>query len=227
MLLEKIKNFSVEDAIVFEENDPQFLALEKLIKTVEEKKYILELILANALICYQLSWKWEDYWEEFSSYLIENDLDNLKNIKPFMEEFLKNCKNNKRLINIKTKRLDKISLFINAKKDKIENYYNNFEELRNDLSKFMNQKNTAKTIVFAIKMYWYWARILLKKTHTFPFTINIPIDSRLTKLHEIYWQWENIEIFYEDIAKKLNIPPLHLDAIIWNNYDKLINNETI
>jgi len=55
----------------------------------------------------------------------------------------------------------------------------------------------------------------------------IPIDSRLENLYKKY---ENpltplpggIKEFYINLSKKLNIPLLHLDAIVWVNYDELI-----
>ena len=76
LLYEKLKNYDLKDAISFEEQDPQFKALnqfwnqlEKLSWEKEKKVYFyLSLILWNSLVCYQLSWKWEDYWEEFSTY---------------------------------------------------------------------------------------------------------------------------------------------------------------
>jgi N-glycosylase/DNA lyase len=92
----------------------------------------------------------------------------------------------------------------------------------------MKQKFDAKTIVFAVKMLSYWARNIFKKIHLFPENINIPIDSRLIALFEEYkWNYKNIFDFYFDLSKKLNIPQLHLDAIVWVNYDNLINNKLI
>jgi DNA-(apurinic or apyrimidinic site) lyase len=88
----------------------------------------------------------------------------------------------------------------------------------------MNQKTTDKTIVFAVKMFSYWARNYFNKFIEFPFSISIPIDSRLTNLYETYNEDKDLKIdtFYEILAKKLNISPLHLDAVLWVNYDKLI-----
>ena len=98
------------------------------------------------------------------------------------------------------------------------------DKLRNDLAKIMNQKVNAKTIVFTIKMFSYWARNIFNKLHYFPENINVPIDSRLIALFDKYkWDYEDINKFYFDLSKKLNIPELHLDAIVWVNYDKLID----
>ena len=99
---------------------------------MENKEIYLWLIIANALICYQLSWKWEDYREEFWKYFWKNNpLDppfqreefwiNKKNQGElrskrkypgvFLDElknFFKNSKNNKRFIDTKTWRIEKL-----------------------------------------------------------------------------------------------------------------------
>jgi N-glycosylase/DNA lyase len=53
--------------------------------------------------------------------------------------------------------------------------------------------------------------------------INIPIDSRLTKIFEIYKEdYTDIKLFYYDLSEKLEIPEIHLDAILWVNYNDFI-----
>jgi DNA-(apurinic or apyrimidinic site) lyase len=91
----------------------------------------------------------------------------------------------------------------------------------------MNQTKDAKTIVFAVKIFSYWARNYFDKFIEFPFEIEIPIDSRLEGIYEIYNSDKNMKIkeFYKILSKKLNIPPLHLDAIIWCNYEELKNSD--
>jgi DNA-(apurinic or apyrimidinic site) lyase len=129
-----------------------------------------------------------------------------------MIKFLKQSKNNKRLINIKIKRIYKLDSFINSFKGKGKYYYHNMISLRDILAKTMNQKLDAKTIVFAVKMFGYSARNLFDFV-AYPFEISIPIDSRLTKIFEKYNdQTEiNINTFYQNISKNLKIVPLHLD----------------
>lgn len=98
-------------------------------------------------------------------------------------------------------------------------------ELNFNLAKTMNQKNTAKTIVFAIKMFSYSARLAFDKFIKIPEEINIPIDSRIEKIFEIYKEnYSNISKFYKDLSQKLNIPELHLDAILWIDYKELMKN---
>jgi N-glycosylase/DNA lyase len=54
-LYNKLKQYSVQDAIKIEESDRQYIALKDLYNKVRDKKLYLSLILANAIICYQLS----------------------------------------------------------------------------------------------------------------------------------------------------------------------------
>ena len=97
--------------------------------------------------------------------------------------------------------------------------------LAEDLAKIMNQKKDAKTIVFAVKMFSYGARNVFWYLEYFSFSLMIPLDSRLEKLYQKFvWKATKREIknYYLSLAKKLAIPPLHLDAILWVNYTDLI-----
>ena len=218
-LLNLLKNYSLEDIIKIENSDRQFLAIKNLFSKLKNKSLFLSLVLVNALVCYQLSSKWEDYFEEFSCFFINNKVKNKQELLPIFKEFLKNSKWNKRLLNMKIKRLEKIMIFLDIFIWKEEFYYENMEILNIDLAKYMNQKLDAKTIVFAIKIFSYWARLYFDKMVYFPKSINIPIDSRLTAIYEKYCSDKDCDIneFYKTLSEKLNIPPLHLDSLIWLN----------
>jgi DNA-(apurinic or apyrimidinic site) lyase len=72
-----------------------------------------------------------------------------------LKNFIKQSKNNKRFINIKIKRLEKLEKFLNKFRENEEKYYDNMILLRDELAKTMKQKSDAKTIVFAVKMFSY------------------------------------------------------------------------
>jgi len=72
----------------------------------------------------------------------------------------------------------------------------------------MNQNIYDKTIVFSIKMFAYAMRALGYKFKPFPFEIAIPLDYRLKKINPDLNYW-----FY--VSKQTNIPPLHIDSLIW------------
>jgi DNA-(apurinic or apyrimidinic site) lyase len=206
------------------------------------KEEFLALIISNALICYQLSGTWEKYWEEFSDYfenphpnplLLRGEGINQKSWKDRnlfaldilkkLAKFIRQSKNNRRFVEAKIQRLEKVRPFLANFWWNSGNYYNDMVKLRDDLALTMWQKSDAKTIVFAVKMFYYWAKIIFGNK-TFPNEIFVPIDSRLTNLFEKYKEdYTDINKFYLDLSKKLNIPMLHLDAILWVDYKKMIN----
>ncbi len=239
MLYRKLKDYTLKDAILFEEKDKQFLALKKMykIKRIPDNLYLF-LIIANALISFQLSWTGENYWIEFSNW----DWNKYKNKSSILIEFenlLKNWKNNRRFVNMKLKRLKKLlfneynlywQTFFNYFMWNIEFYYRKMNILAEDLANIMSQNKKAKTIVFAVKMFSYGARNVFWYLEKFPNTLIIPLDSRLKKLYKTYvWfgSKKDMENYYLDLSKKLNIPSLHLDAILWVNYNKLIKNNCV
>jgi len=223
ILYDKLKRYTIKDIYNLEEKDRQFLALKK-IKT-NKNILFLYLILINSLICYQLSGSWEDYWEEFS----ESININIKKIKTkedifnFFSIFLINSKNNKRFIKIKLKRIKKALFFYDDFLVNYNIYIKDLELLRKNIAFIMNQKRNSKTIVFSIKMFSYWVRIVFNKFVKIPNSISIPIDSRLIKIFEYYkWSYKDIEKFYFDLSNKLKIPPLNLDSLLWINYKQII-----
>lgn len=222
-LYEKLKNWTLEDAKKIEETDRQFLALQRLEKSFENKEFYLALIISNAIICYQLSGTGEKYWEEFSEYFVSGNFQPKKeDVLNELAKFIRQSKNNKRFVEAKIQRLQKLNPFLDNFWWNARNYYDNMLKLRDDLAKTMGQKSDAKTIVFAVKMFYYWAKNIYGDK-TFPKEISIPIDSRLTNLFEKYkGNYTDINKFYLDLSEKLNIPMLHLDAVLWVNYNELI-----
>ncbi len=226
-IIKILKKYSIEDILVLEKQDRQFLAIKRLFKKLKNQEYFLPLIITNALISYQLSSKWEDYWEEFSREASKFDFQEnkfkLNLLKNFFKEFLPQSKWNKRLLNITKTRINKILNFLEKIINKEQYFYKNILEFQDLLSKNMKQKKDDKTIVFTIKMFYFWARIKFKKIVLLPFEINLPIDSRIIKLTK---KFNNSNLSTKDfwlyISKKINIPSLHLDAFLWINCDKII-----
>ncbi len=222
MLYSKIKSFSKEDIVVLEQKDRQFRAIKKLYenKLFSDEIYLF-LVLVNALICYQLSGKGEEYWEEFSDYIMSKESINFSNLESFFVEFLNNCKNNKRLVNIKLKRVKKICKFYKDFSKKTDFYYKNMKSLNIDLARVMKQDENAKTIVFAVKMSSYAGRNVFGYIEYFPNDVVIPIDSRLKKIYrrvkggDVNYNKKDIEEYYKKLSVRANIPPLHLDTLLW------------
>jgi DNA-(apurinic or apyrimidinic site) lyase len=216
----------LDDVIKLEFEDRQFLALKNLFenKKFGDKLYLL-LIVLNALVSYQLSWTWEKYWQEFADYAQKFNFSwktiSKQEIFHFFENLLTQGKYNKRFKNTKLARIQKF-LDHNFFDEFLANpkfYYQSMKQLNKKLAQVMNQPEYSKTIVFAVKMFSYWARNVFEYIEYFPFDIQIPVDSRLKKLYENYvWKKSSdseIRKFYYDLAYKVKIPPLHLDALLW------------
>lgn len=212
----------------FEQNfDKQFKAIENIITKYPDLKWdILFAVTQNALISYQLSGTWENRWIEFSNYLIDNIDKFLSNNFLFWQKFLNNCRNNRRFVNNKLVRIKKSLVLYEVIKNNWKNLYENMTELNNILASSMNQKLYSKTIVFAVKMFWYWSRIKYKFI-PYPFEIDIPVDSRITKIYLQEIKKDKVKsseiiTYFRQLSEDLWIPPLHLDSILRVNS---INNE--
>ncbi len=192
-ILNRIKKISLKEIIEIEKKDPQFISLKKL----KNKNDLSKEVVGAALICYQLSGTGELFWEEFANFFIKgNDL----------KKFLFSSKTSKRLRNVKLKRLKKYEKI----KDKISLNLS-FLDLLEILERGGFKKN-KKTTSFAIKMFGYYKRIKTNKFQKFPMEIPIPVDSRIKKLTPS----KNPMKFWNDVSKQINIPPLHIDSVLWN-----------
>ena len=216
-LINILNNLKIESAKIIEENiDLQYEYLNYLYNNINNNEIFLKLTITNSLVCYQLSSTGENYWKEFSQHNWNNE-ENINN-NNFIDKFiifLKNCKGNKRLQNIKINRINKIKLFLeNISINDLEYYYNNMEQFRENIAKNLKTKKNTKTVVFSIKMFGYTSRMVFNKFNPYPYTIEIPVDSRITKYTKRFTE-ENPILFWNNISKIVNVPPLHIDALIW------------
>ena len=223
-----LKNYDINKAMSFESNyDLQFIALQKSWEKISKKfwakannkDFFCFFVLENALISYQLSGTWENRWNEFGQFLSENFEKMKNNDKNFfcMKKLLEEWTNNKRIKNIKLKRISKFL-------DNFENIhiYQNYKDMKvaNHLfAKKMNQSSNAKTIVFGIKMFWYACRIVFKENLPFPYDISIPVDSRIKRIYLNIYDQESkpkeIISYFDKLSRKVKIPSLHIDSILW------------
>ncbi len=139
-LLQKI-SFCFDDIKHIEENDPQYISLKNLYFNIKNKDFYLSLIITNALVCYQLSSQWEEYWEEFNQYFSNNSFSQKNEIIPSIITFLKQSKWNKRILNMKIKRLEKVENFLNVFLWNEEHYYKNMFALQKESRQIYETKN--------------------------------------------------------------------------------------
>jgi len=214
-----LKEFTLEDALEIEQYDRQYKALEKLYEALNNKEVFFKLVLTNALLSYQLPVKGEKYWENFASFFSKRN--SLEDFKDFIKIY------NYRFLNTKLKRLDKVKPLISklTLKD-LQFFCKNPLALLKLLSDELKQPLSAKTLVFAVKMFIYACRIIGEETVVAPFEIDIPVDVRLKKISS------DVK-FWKQLAAEVGIPPLHLDSIIWTTlgggekYFSSIKNKTL
>jgi len=194
-IAEIISGIGVDGARFIEEHvDPQFQALLYLYERMEHKDLFVPLVTANALVSYQLSGKGEEWWWEFARWFSEHPLDNVYGV---YKVFLPGSKTNRRLTNVKLKRLERAEQFLQSMN--VNKYYEDMIALQHDLAKVLSTQKNAKTVVFAVKMFGYAMRIATGEFRPYPMEVPIPVDSR----------------FWQEVAERTRVPPLHIDSILW------------
>ncbi len=207
---EIIGSIGIEGARYIEEHiDPQFQALLFLYEHMKDKKLFVPLVVANSLVSYQLSGKGEEWWWEFAHYFSENPVVEFSEA---YKAFLPESRTNRRLVGTKVKRLKRVDAFLQAMDP--DRYYADMVRLRDDLAKVLGTNKSAKTIVFAVKMFGYAMRIATGEFRQYPFEVPIPVDSRIKRITEKLGGGDPTE-FWNRIAKETNVPPLHIDSILW------------
>jgi len=191
-----LKSLNAKEITKIERSDPQFKALEKLWNCTKNRKSFYKLVITNALLSYQLQMKGEDYWTKFSEFMCQGKT---------VEEFLKVY--NKRLLNHKLKRLEKIKSCLNE--ELLDTVYD-LEKLVVKLSSCLKQKKESKTITFCAKMVRYALLIAEGREPLNVWKIAMPIDSRIAKISKS-------QNFWRKVAELSEIPPLLIDGILWNH----------
>ncbi len=209
-LAEIIRKVGVDGAKYIEEHiDPQYRALLCLHKHIKNDEQFVGLVVANALVSYQLSGKGEDWWWEFARWFSQRTVND---IAKAYAEFLPKSRNNRRLVQMKVQRLQRANALLNGAD--WDRYYERMAELRNDLAETLRTNRNAKTVVFAVKMFGYAMRIVTGEFRPYPMEIPIPADSRIKRLTERLGGREPTS-FWDEVARKTGVPPLHIDSILW------------
>ena len=214
-LVEILSELGLDCARTIEERvDLQFDALRNLHENLRNDELFIKLVIANSLVSYQLSGKGEDWWWEFSGYFSNNPPEG--SIAGAYSGFLPKSRTNRRLVGGKIRRIKRVEPFLNSLSfDDLRDYYfNGMEMLRDDLAKAMNAKRSAKTIVFAVKMLGYAGRIVFGEFVPYPMGIEIPNDVRINAYTKRFTNEPPVS-FWNKIAEKTGIPPLHIDSILW------------
>ncbi|WP_048148724.1 N-glycosylase/DNA lyase [Palaeococcus ferrophilus] len=214
-LRELLEEIGIEGARVIEERvDLQFDALKNLRENLEDDELFIKLVIANAVVSYQLSGKGEAWWWEFSRHFSENPPEG--SIWKAYADFLPRSRTNRRLVAGKVKRLQRLEPFLEPLDLNAlgEYYLAGMGRLRDDIAEALNSKRSAKTIVFAVKMFGYAGRIAFGEFVPYPMEIEIPDDVRINAYTKRFTNEPPVS-FWAGIAEETKIPPLHIDSILW------------
>lgn len=236
IVAEKLSSLGLESALKIEEVDPQFQAV-KLITSKMSFGPALTLIVLNSIISYRLSGRGEDYWNEFALYVSKADEPkSLVEAVKLVLSFLSTSKINVALRSSKTSRLLRASTAKILEPNNIVRQARDLRKFAEALALSLRSRWSSKTIVFSLKMICYACRAHYGRAFIAPFSIPIPIDSRIAKLS---WtsgvvdvegvglrKWGDVieavmsksrtaQRAWSAVARKSEIPPLHLDSILW------------
>lgn len=229
-LISKIRDF----IDLLEKNDPQYHAVSELVRHYG-KELASIIVVANALISYQLSSRGEEYWSALSKWFIDRR-EKIKDINDIIENhimFLKITNYNRMGLKHKIKRLQVFynsSLAKNLVNSPLK-FCNQLDKLVYMISKILKTDPTAKTVVFAGKMYYYFCLTCKAEISG---EIPIPVDRRnsflaitscivgcknntSTCVKELMTP-KNREIVIEAwkiVSEKANIPLYKLDSFTW------------
>ncbi|WP_148882488.1 N-glycosylase/DNA lyase [Thermococcus aciditolerans] len=215
VLREILSELGIDCARTIEERvDLQFDALKNLHANLGDDELFIKLVMGNSLVSYQLTARGEAWWWEFSKYFSENPPE--ESISEAYSRFLPNSRTNRRLVAGKVKRLERVEPFLDSLSlgDLRDYYFNGMERLRDELAKALGSKKSAKTIVFAVKMFGYAGRIAFGEFVPYPMAIEIPDDVRINAYTKRFTNEPPVS-FWGRIAEETGIPPLHIDSILW------------
>ncbi|ASJ16582.1 N-glycosylase [Thermococcus chitonophagus] len=212
MIVELIKEIGIDGARYIEENlDEQFQAL-KYLSEHQDSELFIKLVVANALISYQLTGRGEQWWWEFAKYFSNLEVTSLYEA---YSNFLPTSRYNRRLVGQKLRRIKRVEGFLNSLSlGELREYYGDMRSFWLALAKVVESEKEKKTIVFAVKMFGYASRIAFSEFIPYPMEIPIPEDVRIIKVTRKLTQ-ENPRKFWREVARQTGVPPLHIDSIIW------------
>jgi len=204
--------------------DPQYWAIYSIV-TVNSGYTVYA--VANALVSYQLTMRGEEYWNSLAKQLLASR-PGLSELKSWFREFLAHY--NPRSYSAKYSRITRFtdtSLYRELSSQPLK-YCSNLSTL-NSLLGSIYGNSSAKTVVFATKIYYY-ACLASGCEAPLDFDIDIPVDRRnaaitanlgLINVSEVSVETllsryrSIIASAWRIISNTAGIPPLLIDTITW------------
>jgi DNA-(apurinic or apyrimidinic site) lyase len=224
-----LARLGLEAIYAIEEGDPQYRALEFLVEKLRDCSSASLLVVLNALVSYQLSMPGEEYWWEFARYPFKSGSpDEL--VRDFIS-FLNTSKGN---VAARDKKISRIKRLVTSQTHieiyvKAQDLFKSLEKLKEILARSLEREGSEKTIVFAVKMLHYIARICGSKPRPLV-SIEIPVDRRVAgvtytseiadaeardPVEEIMKNYKEAQRAWKRVSEISGIPMINLDSLIW------------
>ncbi|MEM4788965.1 MAG: N-glycosylase/DNA lyase [Ignisphaera sp.] len=210
---------------VFEDVDPQYLAIKYALKNCDEK-IVSYMFYVNALLAYRLRIPGEKFWSKFAEYLVQE----CRNIKDFYQviDFVRNftSRYNNYAYEQKIRRLNRLRYCVNLT-DLVNR--GDLIKLAKITSECLNSSIEAKTVVFSVKMIYYVHKAC-GRIIALPFELPIPVDKRVAFITYtsgiiesnvdnvvslLFRKPDIVRNAWSLVSLRSKIPPLNIDAVIW------------
>ena len=228
-LSQAIKDLGLEAILKMEEDDPQYLSIAKLRKSVGPGNALI-LSMLTALVSYRLAMKGERWWACFSEYLSSKSFGKPSDILENLLKFLDYCEGARVQRNAKKRRILKVwkgcQSFINELLVKPKLFIERYKDFLYCESKSLSQKPNMKTLVFSIKMGYYALRPeILPRTNQIE--IDIPVDTRVACItyssgiveakdfRSILKKPDDAINAWRKISFNSGMPLINLDVLLW------------
>jgi len=222
-----LKELGLEYFLELETLDPQYRHLKNLSTRFSVKELALISILGS-IVAYRLSKRGEEYWKELVDYFSRTSAvrDSTSLVKDFME-FLQLSEANKLLLRQKLNRIERLvrRKFHERLLKHFDEYAQDLSKLWDDLAASLNANKEAKTVVFAVKMFYYAVRAASDQLLEIPYEIPIPVDLRVLRtsyklglISNYKFSQKHVKIVqsaWHRVAEISGIPPLHIDVLLW------------
>ena len=205
--------------------DPQMRAIEEIARRYKRFGAAAFYTLGVAAISYQLSARGEVHWRLAASYARSNSLEDLRRFAG-MSPSLRFARS------ARLSRVEKLAKLWPSFEARVDEYARNLELLRQDVAHALGAAADSKTVVFAVKMFYYTARAFGLHVNL-PCEIPLPVDRRVCLISLASGVVEGgsptlenarrllasaprlVAAAWSDACAPSGVPPLKLDALLW------------
>jgi len=209
-----IRRIGLTRVLEMEQRDPQLGSIRLLGNRITSLDYY-DLVVFNALISYRLRVTGEAYWSLFANSVREGDA--YESIIGFLKQHRALSINGKiRRLNALKRANFKVSVNLAA-------YKANPRALLSDLSNVLNSDKTSKTLIFAVKMFYYAVMARENERIRLDMRLPVPVDSRLIRITEDLGLVRDahkqgtmeIQRAWGAVSRISGVPPLNIDSLLW------------